>query len=51
MLSERKKKAHGVQNIINNPKVSFSVNNKTFEGNGKIIDIDANPNYFQMFVT
>ncbi len=43
MLSERKKKAHWVQNIMNNPKVSFSVNNKTFEGNGKIIDIDANP--------
>lgn len=43
MLSERKKKAHWVQNIINNPKVSLSVNNRTFEGNGKMIDIDANP--------
>ncbi len=43
MLSERKKKAHWVQNIINNPLVSFSVNSRTFEGNGKIIDNDANP--------
>jgi hypothetical protein len=43
VLSERKKKAHWVQNIINNPKVSFSANNRTFEGNGKIIDGDSNP--------
>lgn len=43
VLSERKRKAHWVQNIINNPKVSFSVNNRTFEGNGKIIDNDASP--------
>lgn len=42
-MSDRKMKAHWVQNIINNPKVSFSVNNRTFEGNGKIIDNDANP--------
>ncbi len=43
VLSERKRKAHWVQNITNNPKVSFSVNNRTFEGNGKIVDNDANP--------
>jgi hypothetical protein len=41
-MSERKRKAHWVQNIINNPKVSFSVNNRTFKGNGKIIDNYAN---------
>lgn len=38
VLSELKEKAHWVQNIINNQKVSFSVNNRTFEGNGKLID-------------
>ena len=43
VLSERKRKAHWVQNIKNNPKDSFSVNDRTFEGNGKIIDNDANP--------
>jgi hypothetical protein len=41
ILSERKKKAHWVQNIINNPKVSFSVYNRTFEGNAKIIVGDS----------
>ncbi len=43
VLSERKKKAHWVQNIINNPKVLFSVNSRTFEDNGKIIDNYTNP--------
>ena len=46
IMSERKKKAHWVQNIMNNPIVSFTVNNKTFDGKAKIIEEsdDANSN-------
>ena len=38
IISERLNRAHWVQNIKHNPKVSFTVNNKTFEGNARIID-------------
>lgn len=44
IMSERKKKAHWVQNIMHNPKVSFSVNSRKFEGNAKIIEKDDNTN-------
>ncbi len=37
ILSERKKKAHWVQNILHDPKISFQVNSKTFNGHGRII--------------
>jgi hypothetical protein len=30
----------GSEHYIHNPKVSFTVNEKTFEGNGRIIDND-----------
>ncbi|HYT45010.1 MAG TPA: nitroreductase/quinone reductase family protein [Methylomirabilota bacterium] len=32
VVSERKEKAHWVQNIIHHPKVMFTVNSKSFEG-------------------
>lgn len=44
ILSECKKKAHWVQNIINNPKVSFSVSDGTFEGGVIIIEDADNDN-------
>ncbi len=44
IMAERKKKAHWIQNIMHNPKVSFSVRNKKFEGNAKIIEKDNNDN-------
>ena len=40
IMSERLNRAHWVQNIIHNPRISFTVNEKTFEGNARIIDND-----------
>ena len=38
VVSERKEKAHWVQNIMHNPKVVFTVNSKSFEGTSRIVD-------------
>src|ERR671930_2548860 len=38
VISERKEKAHWVQNIIHNPTVLFTVNSKSFEGTARIVD-------------
>ncbi len=38
IVSERKKEAHWVQNILHNPKVSFTVNDETFDGYARVID-------------
>lgn len=44
VISERHERAHWVQNIISNPKVSFAVdNNNTFEGTARLIDRDKDP--------
>jgi deazaflavin-dependent oxidoreductase (nitroreductase family) len=40
VISERKKRAHWVQNILHNPHVSFTVNNESFEGYARVIDED-----------
>lgn len=40
VMSERRKQAHCVQNILHNPRVSFIVNNTTFEGTARIVDQD-----------
>ena len=41
ILSEHRKKAHWVQNILHDSKISFQVNNITFNGHGRIIkDVD-----------
>jgi deazaflavin-dependent oxidoreductase (nitroreductase family) len=37
VMSEGGKHAHWVQNILHNPKVSFSVAGKSFSGSAKII--------------
>jgi F420H(2)-dependent quinone reductase len=37
-MSERLRHAHWVQNIIRNPRVLFTVNEKTFEGIARLID-------------
>jgi hypothetical protein len=37
-MSERLKRAHWVQNIIHNPRILFTVNERTFEGIAKLID-------------
>jgi hypothetical protein len=37
-MSERLKRTHWVQNIIHNPKIIFSVNEKTFEGIARLVD-------------
>ena len=38
VVSERKKRAHWVQNILHNSNVSFTVDNKSFEGYARLID-------------
>jgi F420H(2)-dependent quinone reductase len=38
VISERKEKAHWVQNIMHNPRVLFTVNSKSFEGTGRTVD-------------
>ena len=40
-MSERKKQAHWVQNLIHNPSVSFSVSGKTFDGRAGIVSSDS----------
>ena len=43
VMSERRYKAHWVQNILHNQKIEFSLNNTTFESNARIIIKDDNP--------
>jgi deazaflavin-dependent oxidoreductase (nitroreductase family) len=38
VVSERKEKAHWVQNIVHNPRVMFNVNSKSFEAVARIVD-------------
>jgi deazaflavin-dependent oxidoreductase (nitroreductase family) len=38
IMSERREKAHWVQNIIHNSRVTFTVNSKSFEGHARIVD-------------
>ena len=38
VISERKEKAHWVQNIVHNPRIMFTVNSKSFEGAARIVD-------------
>jgi deazaflavin-dependent oxidoreductase (nitroreductase family) len=40
IISERENNAHWVQNILHNSKVTFSVNNTTFEGATRIVNRD-----------
>jgi deazaflavin-dependent oxidoreductase (nitroreductase family) len=38
IMSEGREHAHWVQNILHDPKVSFSVGGKSFSGVGKIVE-------------
>jgi F420H(2)-dependent quinone reductase len=38
IISERKEKAHWVQNIMYNPRVLLTVNSSSFEGVARIVD-------------
>ena len=38
VMSEGKQRAHWVQNIIHNSKVSFKVGNKSYAGTGQVIE-------------
>jgi deazaflavin-dependent oxidoreductase (nitroreductase family) len=40
IISERENNAHWVRNILHNSKVSFTVNNTTFEGAARIVNRD-----------
>jgi len=37
-MSEGKQRAHWVQNIVHNSKVSFKVGNKSYAGTGQVIE-------------
>jgi hypothetical protein len=39
-ISERHEQAHWVKNIIHDPKISFAVDNNTFEGTARLVDQD-----------
>jgi hypothetical protein len=43
IISEHKDNAHWVRNIMHNSKVSFSVNNTTFEGEARIVNREKEP--------
>ena len=44
LISERQRHAHWVQNIVHNPKVSFTVGHEAFEGTARIVDPDKESN-------
>ena len=43
IMSELQKKADWVQNIIRNPRVSFTINDTIFKGNARIVEQDKEP--------
>ena len=38
IMSERREKAHWVQNIVHNSRIMFTVNSKSFQGSARIVD-------------
>ena len=40
VLSEHRNKAHWVQNIIHDPKISFQVDKQIFNGYGRVVEND-----------
>jgi deazaflavin-dependent oxidoreductase (nitroreductase family) len=44
LVSEHRKHAHWVQNIMHNPKVLFTIGHDTFEGTARIVDPDKESN-------
>lgn len=40
LISERQEHAHWVQNILHDPKVSFTVGDKKFNGNARVVNKD-----------
>jgi hypothetical protein len=43
IISERLEGAHWVQNIKHNATLSFSINDKVFKGNARIVDQEKEP--------
>ena len=43
IISELHKHAHWVQNIMHNPRVSFTVNDKIFTGTARIVEKNKEP--------
>jgi deazaflavin-dependent oxidoreductase (nitroreductase family) len=43
IMSELQKKADWVQNIMHNPRVSFTINDTIFEGTARIVEQDKEP--------
>jgi deazaflavin-dependent oxidoreductase (nitroreductase family) len=43
LVSEHREKSHWVQNIQHNPEVTFRVGTQIFDGTGRVIHPDGNP--------
>ncbi len=43
IMSELEKKAHWVQNIIHNPRISFTIKDRIFTGTARIVEQDKEP--------
>jgi deazaflavin-dependent oxidoreductase (nitroreductase family) len=43
IMSELQKKADWVQNIMHNPRVSYTINDTIFEGTARIVEQDKEP--------
>lgn len=38
LIAEHREKANWVQNIVNQPRISFRISNQTFNGTGRIVN-------------
>ena len=43
IMSELEKKAHWVQNIIYNPRISFTIKDRIFTGTARMVEQDKEP--------
>jgi deazaflavin-dependent oxidoreductase (nitroreductase family) len=43
IVSELRERSHWVQNIQHNPVVTFRVNETTYQGTGRVVDAEAEP--------
>ena len=43
IVSEMRERSHWVQNVQRNPAIAFEVGDQTFQGRGRVIDRDAEP--------
>lgn len=47
LIAEKRERTHWVQNILQNPHISFRVGNRNFVGIGRVIDQTSEPELWQ----